>query len=350
MEKQSSGKNTLSKEAMHAGKVSILMPFKNTAPYLEECLTSILEQSYDDWELLTVNDHSTDGSELIVEQQVAEDSRIQLIPNSGKGIIDALRTAIKLANGLYISRMDSDDIMKPSKLAHMVEQLSQSGPGHIALGQVQYFSEAGISEGYKKYEQWINQLTQDGTNYSEIYKECVIPSPSWMVFKEDLEKCGAFNYDQYPEDYDLTFRFRKHQIKCLPCSEVLHLWRDYPTRTSRTSEHYAQNSFLELKVFYFLQLDHDTDRPLALWGAGDKGKEIAKLLIKSEISFYWLCDNPRKIGKKIYGHELRPYQHLKKLRDPQSIISVANPEAQTEIRGYLRDLDMKSFVDYYFFC
>jgi len=246
--------------------------------------------------------------------------------------------------------MDSDDIMQPTKLAHMVGQLSQSGRGHVALGQVKYFSESGISEGYRKYEEWINQLTRNGNNYSEIYKECVIPSPSWMVFKEDLEACGAFNHDRYPEDYDLTFRFRKHQLKCLPCQEVLHLWRDYPTRTSRTSKNYAQNSFLELKVYYFLDLDYNSGRPLALWGAGDKGKEIAKLLIEAEVDFYWLCDNPRKIGKKIYGHELLSYQALESLKEPQSIISVANPEAQLEIRSYLKGLGMHSFLDYYFFC
>ena len=335
---------------MSTAKVSLLMPFKNTALYIEECIQSIQLQSYENWELLAVNDHSNDGSELIVKEQAEKDSRISLILNTGKGIIDALKTAFKQASGQFVSRMDSDDIMKTTKLAHMVGQLSQAGPGHIALGQVQYFSEHGISEGYQKYEEWINRLTQGGTNYSEIYKECVIPSPSWMVYKEDLELCGAFNHNRYPEDYDLTFRFRKHQLKCLPCSEVLHMWRDYPTRTSRTSENYAQNSFLELKVYYFLDLDYDPERPLALWGAGDKGKEIAKLLIESEIDFYWLCDNPRKIGKKIYRQELFPYQKLENLKEPQSIISVANPEAQTEIESYFKDLKMQSFLDYYFFC
>ena len=326
------------------------MPFKNTAQYIDECIQSIKLQSYENWELLAVNDHSTDGSEVIVEQQATSDERIHLILNSGNGIIDALKTAFRQSKGQFVSRMDSDDIMKPAKLAHMVSQLNQSGPGHIALGQVQYFSKIRISEGYQKYEAWINQLTKAGNNYSEIYKECVIPSPSWMVFKDDLELCGAFNHDRYPEDYDLTFRFRKNQLKCLPCSQVLHLWRDYPTRTSRTSENYAQNSFLELKVFYFLELDYDPSRPLALWGAGDKGKEIAKLLIASGVEFYWLCDNPRKIGKKIYGRELLAYQELKNWKEPQSIISVANPEAQTEIRSYLQDWGMQSFLDYFFFC
>ena len=326
------------------------MPFKNTANYIGDCIESIMNQSFQNWELLSVNDHSSDGSESIIEEFAALDDRIQLMDNNGNGIIEALRTAYQQANGLYISRMDSDDLMKPEKLAHMVSQLDKSGQGHVALGQVMYFSEQGISEGYRKYEKWINHLTSEGSNYTEIYKECVIPSPSWMVFKTDLDRCGAFEPDRYPEDYDLTFRFRKSQLKCLPCKEVLHLWRDYPNRTSRTSENYAQNSFLELKIHYFLELDYDANRPLTLWGAGDKGKTIAKLLNEAEISFHWLCDNPRKIGKKIYGSELLPYQNLKKFKKPQSIISVANPDAQLEIKSYLKELDMLAFKDYYFFC
>ena len=335
---------------MSTAKVSLLMPFKNTVDYIGDCITSILDQTYENWELLAVNDYSTDGSESIIKHYEAGDKRISLLANAGRGIIDALRTAYNKADGLYVSRMDSDDLMKPEKLQHMVNQLGPAGRGHVALGLVKYFSDEGISEGYKKYEEWINLLTKTGSNYTEIYKECVIPSPSWMVHMEDLQECGAFNNNRYPEDYDLTFRFRKHQLKCLPCKKVLHLWRDYPSRTSRTSEHYAQNSFLELKFHYFLELDHDTSRPLALWGAGDKGKTLAKLLLESKIDFYWLCDNPRKIGKKIYGQELLPYQTLAALNQPQSIISVANPDAQKEISNYLNDLQMKGFRDYYFFC
>ena len=89
---------------MTTAKVSLLMPFKNTAPYIEECIQSIKNQSHKNWELLAVNDSSTDGSELIVEQEATTDSRIHLIANMGSGIIDALRTAFKRAVGRYISR------------------------------------------------------------------------------------------------------------------------------------------------------------------------------------------------------------------------------------------------------
>lgn len=330
--------------------VSILIPFKNTAVFLPECLNSILAQSYTNWEVLAVDDHSTDASREIVRNYSDKDSRIQLHSNNGKGIIAALRTAYALSKGSFITRMDSDDIMKEQKLASMTSALHSKGKGHLAIGKVSYFSERGISNGYARYESWLNGLTETGMNYTEIYKECVIPSPCWMTYREDLEKCGTFTPERYPEDYDLTFRFYENGLQCIPCSEILHLWRDYATRTSRTSEHYAQNYFLEIKLHYFLQLDRQAHRPLTVWGAGNKGKTIASKLVEKNIAFYWLCDNPRKIGKKIYGQELSHYHKLTQLEEPQSIITVANEEAQEMIYSYLSTLGQKTMKDYFFFC
>ncbi|MGI9547469.1 MAG: glycosyltransferase family 2 protein [Flavobacteriaceae bacterium] len=335
---------------MNPGKISVLMPFKNTAVFLEECINSVLAQTYGNWELLAVDDHSTDRSKSIVLDYSTRDQRIKVLSNKNHGIISALKTAYANASGIYITRMDSDDIMYPSKLEYLINSLSSAGPGHLAVGQVKYFSSTGISDGYARYEKWINQLIAKGSNYDEIYKECVVPSPCWMAYKVDLEKSGAFESDRYPEDYDLTFRFYKNQLKCIPCSQVLHKWRDYPSRTSRTSVHYAQNYFLDIKVHYFLELDHDPSRPLAVWGAGTKGKTVARLLQKRDLDFYWLCDNPKKIGKKIYDCELLPYQALESLQAPQSIVSVANSEAQEAIRSYLENLGLRQATDYFFFC
>ena len=330
--------------------VSILIPFKNTEEYLDECLLSIINQSYKNWEVLAVNDHSTDSSAKIVARFANIDKRIKLYSNKGNGIIEALRTAYKISTGHFVTRMDSDDIMKENRLEVMASALKKYGKGHLAVGQVRYFSHRGISNGYERYEQWLNQLTKTGNNYSEIYKECVIPSPCWMIYREDLDNCGAFTPDRYPEDYDLTFRFYGNNLKCIPCNQVLHMWRDYDTRTSRTSEHYAQNYFLDIKLHYFLKLDYDPKKVLTVWGAGYKGKEIAKGLKKRNIDFYWLCDNPKKIGKEIYGKEMHHFSILTEFKNPQSVITVANEGAQKMIRAYLTKLEHKTLVDFFFFC
>ncbi|WP_373516819.1 glycosyltransferase, partial [Pricia sp.] len=307
-------------------------------------------QTYNNWEVLAVDDHSSDTCRSLVESLSKKETRIKVFNNKGTGIIPALRTAYSKSKGRLISRMDSDDIMTPKKLQVMVDSLLEDGKGHLAVGQVKYFSDHGVGHGYARYEKWLNALTETGNNFSEIYKECVIPSPCWMVFRDDLDSCGAFEPDRYPEDYDLTFRFYEQGLKCIPCNQILHLWRDYETRTSRTSEHYAQNYFLDIKLHYFLKLEYNPDRPLTLWGAGNKGKEIAKGLQKQNIAFHWLCDNPKKIGKEIYGQAMLHYSALKVLENPQSIITVANEEAQAMIKEYFGKLGQEHRSDYYFFC
>ncbi|MGB5418111.1 glycosyltransferase family 2 protein [Algibacter sp.] len=330
--------------------VSILIPFKNTEAFIKDCMFSIIEQTYTNWELLIVDDNSTDNSFSIVENIANQDARIKLLKNSGSGIIDALQLAFKESAGELITRMDSDDVMKPNKLEVLANNLMHHGKGHLAIGLVHYFAEEGIKAGYKSYEVWLNKLTKTGTNYAEIYKECVIPSPCWMLHRTDLIACDAFNPNKYPEDYDLAFRFYKHDFKCIPCQIVLHDWRDYSHRTSRTHEHYAENHFIPLKLDYFLELDYNCEKTLVVWGAGNKGKFIAKTLIEKQIDFEWICDNPKKIGKDIYGKVLRAFEDLETLENPQSIITVANKDAQIEIRNYLNALQLKSFEDYVFFC
>lgn len=330
--------------------VSILTPFKDVSNYIEDCLDSILKQSYTNWELIIVNDGSTDNSYQLVEHLAKKESRIKLFQNTGNGIIAALRLAFSKSCGNYITRMDSDDIMTYNKLEVMVNQLQNHGEKHVALGLVKYFSDTGISDGYAKYETWLNRLTKTGSNYNEIYKECVIASPCWMLHRADLIACDAFNPNRYPEDYDLTFRFYKHQYKCIPSNELLHHWRDYSTRTSRTHEHYAQNYFLDIKLHYFLDLDFDNSRPLTLWGAGFKGKTIAKKLVEKGVDFNWICDNKNKIGKDIYSKKLQAFETLKTIKNPQTIVTVANAEEQKKIIAYFDALNMKQVRDYFFFC
>lgn len=335
---------------MQTPLVSILIPVKNTAPFLPECLQSICDQTYDQWEVIAVNDHSSDSSKTILESFASKDARFKVFDNEGSGIIPALQKAYKHSGGDYITRMDSDDIMTANKLQVMSNTLKVHGAKHLAVGQVKYFSETGISNGYERYEIWLNQLTEKGSNFSEIYKECVIPSPAWMVHRIDFDACGAFDSDRYPEDYDLTFRFRQQQLKCIPCTKVLHHWRDYESRTSRTHEHYAQNYFLDIKTHYFLEQDYDKDRPLVVWGAGSKGKTIAQILLKKGIQFHWVCDNPNKVGKSIYNCEMKHFSFLSVLNNSQSIITVANENDQKEIRSYLSGLHQTEMKDYFFFC
>ncbi len=331
-------------------KISILIPAKNTAHFLPECLDSIIEQKEKNWEVLIVNDHSTDNTWEVLQAYEKRDKRIKVFNNKGKGIIDALRLAYAQSDGSLITRMDSDDLMMSNKLSLLKQTLESTGQGHLAVGSVQYFSSEVLGNGYLKYQDWLNHLTQNSSNFQEIYKECVIPSPCWMCYKSDLEKCQAFEPDTYPEDYDLCFRFYEQGLKVVGIQDILHQWRDYPTRSSRTDEHYSDNRFLDLKLHYFLKLDKEKSRPLIVWGAGKKGKLIARKLLEKGIAFRWICNNEKKIGKVIYEQLLHPIDFILQLRHPQIIITVAGDEAQQNILEFLEKNDFKKREDYFFFC
>lgn len=335
---------------MHKRLVSILTPFRNTEEYLNACIDSVKKQSYHNWELWLIDDHSEDNSYEIASAFAEKDARIKLLKNEGSGIIKALQLAYNSCKGDFITRMDSDDIMVAKKLESMTNQLIKHGLGHIALGQVAYFSKAPISEGYLSYQNWLNDLTKKGANFKEVYKECVIASPCWMVYKEDLEKSNGFNNHIFPEDYDLVFRFYANNLKCIPSNQILHYWREYPTRTSRTSDHYTIEAFTVLKTKYFTQLDYNPNKNLVIWGAGRKAKIVAKSLIDKGIPFHWVSINPKKEAKKIYGVPLIGLEELEKLSNTQHIITIANGNSQTAISDYMLYKGLIDGKDYFFFC
>jgi len=299
------------------------MPVKNTAKYLAACVDSIIAQSYQRWELIVVDDHSTDGSKDMLSDYALRDERINILENEGSGIIEALRLAYKHTSGAYITRMDSDDVMHIDKLKLLHHALIEEKDTSLAVGLVEYFSDGQLGEGYRKYASWLNDLTQKSGNFSDIYKECPIPSPCWMCSREVLNEAGAFHFDVYPEDYDLAFRFKSEQLKIKPVNQIIHYWRDYQNRTSRTDEHYSDNRFSALKVYHFIKQDYKSEEPLILWGAGHKGKALAKLLIKAEVTFSWICNNPNKIGKDIYGKILLSMNVLNEMTQGQVIVSIS---------------------------
>ena len=330
--------------------ISILLPVKNAAHFLTQTLDSILNQKEVDWELIAVNDHSDDQSFAILTAYSKKDTRIKVFQNIGNGIIPALRLAYKNAMGNLITRMDADDIMPLIKLNRLKNLLLKNGPGHLATGKVKYFSADGIGPGYQRYTKWLNQLCESNTHYQAIYKECVIPSPCWMLFREDLDRVGAFIPNTYPEDYDLVFRFYKHGLKVVSCEEILHLWRDHSERSSRTDPNYAQFSYLELKISYYLELDFDSNRPLVIWSVGKKGKKIAKKLIERGQNFHWITSNKKKIGLNIYGKLIEDQATLHKIINPQIIILVGNPDEQDHIRKQLDTIGLLEIENYRFFC
>jgi glycosyltransferase involved in cell wall biosynthesis len=325
------------------------MAVKNTARYLPECLDSINQQTYPFWELIAVNDHSTDGSREILAQYAAKDPRIRVFDSPGQRLNPALQEGYRHLQGTLINRMDSDDRMPHDKLETMVRAWLAHGQGAIVAGGTEHFVDSGeVGGGFRRYEQWLNHVARNNLHYQEIYQECTIPSHCWLMHRDDFAAVGAFT-DVYPEDYDLAFRIYRQKLKVIGLDKVLHYWRDHQVRISRTWEEYKDNRYFDLKLKYFFAIDRDDARPLLLWGAGRNGKDMAKLLRKREDDFIWVSDNPRKTGETIYGIKLEDTAAILRKDNPQIMVVVTSPKAKTEIRRQLLDWGKKPVADFWFF-
>lgn len=330
--------------------VSIIMAVKDTAPYLRDCLDSVLAQTYQNWELIAVNDHSSDASPEILQDYAAKDSRIRYF-NSGKAkLIPTLQVGYAETKGTLINRMDSDDRMPNYKLQVLVEEWNKYGKGSVIAGGTKHFVDEGsVGDGFIKYEKWLNEVARTSTHYQEIYRECVIPSHCWIIHKEDFDAAGAFDPIVYPEDYDLCFRFYQLDLTIIGIDKVLHHWRDRSDRISRTWDEYKDNRYFDLKLRYFYAIDRDQSRPLVLWGAGKNGKDMAKLLQAYDDTFHWVSDNEKKTGKEINGVQLEYYENIKTIKNAQIIIVVASPTGKKDIEKQLITWNKKPVVDFWFF-
>lgn len=313
-------------------KVSIITPFKNAGQWVGECIQSVLHQSFEDWEWIMVNDHSEDQTLSHFKSFI--DPRIKVITNAGKGIIDALQTALVHTNGSYITRMDADDIMPPDRLTKMVEALEVAAERTVVTGMVEYFGDKPISEGYMNYQNWLNQINEEGTQWRKIYRECVIASPNWMVRKSDLIVAGGFDDLQYPEDYDLTFRWYQHGFRIVSLPDTTLRWREHPTRTSRTSYHYQQRSFFDLKIRKFLKLEHNGER-VVLWGDNVKSKLASSILEREQVAY-----------------SIQDLSHYTQINDrPNSQLLVAvYPEInqRKQLEKYLKAIGRNEGVDWWY--
>lgn len=305
----------------------MLLPFRNAAPWIAETIASISAQDFVDWELICINDHSEDESAAIVAS--IPDERITLLENAGKGIIPALQTGLAHAKGEFITRMDADDLMPSGHLQLFSEHISQAPNKTIVTGKVSYFSKAEVSEGYGKYEAWLNERIDNQDHFDHIYRECVIASPNWITRKADLIKHKIFDALIYPEDYHMTFLWKEHGFTIQGIPEITLHWREHPARTSRNSDVYDQASFFALKLREFVR--QDMKGSLAILGAGTKGKLCASLLEEQGVEFQLYDLEPKRYDGANYS-----VKSIEELQEDQALIAVY-PDDRAPLERFLKE-------------
>lgn len=332
--------------------ISVIIPFKNEELYVLECLNSIATQKANgfDIEVILIDDHSSDNSSLMVQNYCKNNSSFYYLLNENSGIIDALNLGLEKSKGNFIHRMDADDVMPNNKLQNLFDILILNTDTHIATGKIYYFrNDKSLGAGFKRYQSWLNNLVDTNSYYSQIYKECSVASANWLIRKKDLLSVGGFG-SNYPEDYDLLFRFYQAEFLVKGTKEVTHHWRDHQERASRNDEHYLDQNFLELKIKWFLDIDFDETKDLIVFGAGKKGKLVAKKLIKKGVCFQWLTNNAKKVGVDIYGVILKHEDKILKMNNFQCLVFVANPDEQSQIIQKFNSTGFTLAKDYYLMC
>lgn len=195
-------------------KVTVLMPVYNAEKFLPEAIKSVLAQTYTDFELLIINDGSTDRSREIILSFC--DPRIRLIDNEkNMRLVFSLNKGLQLAKGKYIARQDADDIASPKRLKKQIEYLEKN-PQIVLLGS---WAEI-IDERGKLISVWKRPTGHCSIVWRLLFNNCLVHS-SVMFPRDNVLKVGGYNSSTvYGQDYDLWVRLSKvGKIKQLP--EVL---------------------------------------------------------------------------------------------------------------------------------
>ena len=208
--------------------VSVILPVYNGLPYLEEALDSVLTQSFRDFELIVINDGSSDGSAAIIEN--LHDLRIRFFQQTNKGLATTLNRAISLARGKYIARQDQDDVSLPSRFERQVAFLD-ANPDVGMVG-----TSAEIWVGNERTNRFLSHPTDDAAlKFGLLFDNHFVHS-SVMIRQPVFERVGGYSEDssrQPPEDYELWSRvMKKYKLANLP--EVLLAYREVEGSMSRT--------------------------------------------------------------------------------------------------------------------
>ena len=211
-------------------KISILMPSYNYASYIREAIESVIKQTYTNWELIIIDDASTDSSLGIIKEYLRKDPRIKLVINEKNlGLAKTLKKGISFAEGNWIAFLECDDIFQPTSLEKKIEA-AQNG-AELIFSAAEGFDNKNKIQKFEKHIEDINKyiIKLDKSMFIEgfpnfVYTTNIIPTFSVvMVKKEILAGCNFNPLCETALDYYLWAQLCFHKIYYI--HEKLTLWR-----------------------------------------------------------------------------------------------------------------------------
>lgn len=187
--------------------VSIIIPCYNQAKYLIETTNSVLNQEYNNWECIIINDGSTDNTDQVASELCNKDQRITLISQENTGVCTARNNAIMGSNGKYILCLDADDLISPNFLVETVNLLEQNNDIKVATSNVYFFGRRKGKLVPKSYSLEI-LLAQNQLVITSLFR------------RSDFNRVGGFSNSMSEgfEDWDFWIRMIKDGGK-IECAE-----------------------------------------------------------------------------------------------------------------------------------
>ncbi|MGB2560719.1 MAG: glycosyltransferase [Akkermansiaceae bacterium] len=320
-------------------KISVIMPCFNAEATLARAVQSIRKQTWSDWELIIVDDGSTDSSPTIASELASVDKRIRVINLPHQGVAAASNTGFAESCGSIIARMDADDVSHPQRLEKQRSALGEQAELDAVSCLVHFAGDRQTAGGYAHHVDWTNShLTPEEISLNRFI-DLPFPHPSIMYRRTLVEKFGGYREGCFPEDYEMILRWISMGVKIGKVREVLYDWHDPPTRLSRTDNRYDMQAFHHCKAPYLAEAirgSGNEQRELWIWGAGRPARKCAQPLEAAWKPATGFIDiDPVKIGRTVQGRPVIGPDALPIAQQAVIVSYVGNRGAGSRIRDAL---------------
>lgn len=304
--------------------ISVITPCYNASNTIARAIASIQSQSLTHWELIVIDDGSTDGSADIVNKMVRTDSRIRLIQMPHRGVVSASNNGLSLAKGEFIARMDSDDFSHPRRLELQARALQNDKTLDVVSCLAHFAGNPESAGGYAYHVDWANRCISPEKINLNRFIDLPTPHPTVMFRRSLIAKWGGYRDGEFPEDYEMILRWISNGACIGKIRETLFSWHDPPSRLSRNDRRYDMASFHTCKAPYLAQAISESGcghRELWIIGAGRPARKSAKPLEGAwKIASGYVDIDPQKIGRIIHG---RPVVSMENLPDIEQAVLVS---------------------------
>lgn len=337
---------------MRTPAISVLLPCRDAASTLDEALASLFRQTLTDFELIAVDDGSSDGSAERLTAWAQQEPRLRVLCIESRGIIAALNAGLELCQAPVIARMDADDLAEAERLQHQWDVLS-ARPELAAVGcLVAGYPPDRLAEGFRLYIEWQNRLVEPEAIAREIFIESPLVHSSMMIRRGWLERVGGYQERGWAEDYDLWLRMHNAGALFAKVPSVLLHWRDQPNRLTRTDPRYSVENFLRAKSHYLMLGPLRERDAVIVWGAGQMGRRLAKHLQRAGAPLSAFIDiDPQKVGRERRGCPILAPESLpdvwRRYRHPALLACVGSRGARQLIRDRLQAAGLREGSDWW---